>query len=187
MAVPLILLAAGSAVAGYAGVPEILHGANRFEHFLAPSFGVPSFGDVAASAEAAAETANGSLEVTLMVVRSILALAGIALAAELYLKRPGSAERLAARFPGLYRFLLNKGYVDESYDEAIVQPIKALAEGALWRGLDVTVIDGAVNGTGTLVTEAGAAVCKVQTGSMRAYAVSVLVGVVMIVGYYLWR
>ena len=117
---------------------------------------------------------------------SIIALAGIGVAAQLYLRRPGAAG-LAARFPGVYRFLLNKGYVDEIYDEAIVQPIKALADGALWRGLDATVIDGAVNGTGTIVTETGAAVRRLQTGSMRAYAMSVLLGAVMIVGYYLWR
>ena len=121
-----------------------------------------------------------------MILASILALAGIALAAQFYLKRPGSwPAPWRAAFPGLYRFLLNKGYVDEIYDEAIVQPIKALSEGALWRGLDVTVIDGAVNGTGTIVIETGASVRKLQTGSMRTYAVSVLLGVVMIVGYYL--
>jgi NADH-quinone oxidoreductase subunit L len=186
MAVPLVVLAFGSIVAGYLGVPEILHGANRIEHFLAPSFEAPSVGDTV-SAQAAMEPGNGSLELVLMIVASILALAGIALATQFYLKRPGMAARVAARFPGLYRFLLNKGYVDEIYDEVIVQPVKALAEGPLWRGLDVTVIDGAVNGIGTIVIETGGSVRKVQTGSMRAYAVSVLVGVVTIIGYYVWR
>ena len=87
----------------------------------------------------------------------------------------------------MYRFLLNKGYVDEVYDELIVQPVKALSEGALWRGLDATVIDGAVNGTGTIVTETGTLVRRAQMGSVRAYAVSVLLGAVVVVGYYLWR
>ncbi|HEV3217864.1 MAG TPA: NADH-quinone oxidoreductase subunit L [Vicinamibacterales bacterium] len=186
MAVPLVVLAFGSIVAGYLGVPAILHGANRLERFLAPSFEAPSSGG-AASAQAAMEAGGGSLELALMIVASILALAGIALAARFYLTRPGTADRVAARFPGLYRFLLNKGYVDEIYDEAIVQPVRALAEGPLWRGLDVTVIDGAVNGIGAIVVETGGSVRKVQTGSMRAYAVSVLVGVVTILGYYVWR
>jgi len=185
MAIPLIVLALGSAVAGYVGLPEILHGANRFEHFLAPSFVGPSFSEAAAVAQG--EAANASLELMLMAVASLLAVAGIFLAARVYLKRPETAERLAGRFPGLYHFLLNKGYVDELYDEAIVQPIKALAEGALWRGLDATIIDGAVNGAGTIVAETGASVRRLQTGSMRAYAVSVLVGIVTIIGYYLWR
>jgi NADH-quinone oxidoreductase subunit L len=186
MAVPLVVLAIGSVLAGYAGVPEVLGGANRLEHFLAPSFEAPAIaGELRAALPA--EVANTGLELTLVILASLIALAGIGVAAQVYLKRPDIAEGLAARFPGLYRFLLNKGYVDEVYDEMIVQPLKALADGALWHGLDATVIDGAVNGTGTLVVETGAVVRRLQTGSMRAYAMSVLLGVVLIVGYYLWR
>ena len=92
---------------------------------------------------------------------------------------------LAARFPGLYRFLLNKGFIDEVYDAALVQPVKALSEHVLWQG-DARVIDGAVHGTGTIIVESGSVVRMIQTGSMRTYAVSVLAGVVVIVGYYLW-
>ncbi len=66
-----------------------------------------------------------------------------------------------------------------------MQPIKALSEQVLWKG-DARVIDGAVHGTGTIVVEIGAVVRMIQTGSMRTYAVSVLLGVVLIVGYYLW-
>ena len=55
----------------------------------------------------------------------------------------------------------------------------------LWKA-DARVIDGAVNGTGQIVVETGALVRQIQTGSVRAYAVSVLLGAVVIVGYYLW-
>ena len=177
MAIPLIVLAIGSIAAGYVGVPGVLFGANRIQHFLAPSFQASSAGQLAA--EAAGESSaqgHAGQELTLMLLASAIALAGIGLAARIYLKRPEIAANLAARFPGVYRFLLNKGYVDEVYNEAIVQPIKALSEGALWHGLDATVIDGAVNGTGLIVTESGSMVRRVQTGSVRAYAVSVLFG-----------
>jgi NADH-quinone oxidoreductase subunit L len=188
MAIPLIVLAIGSIAAGYVGVPHILGGASRFEHFLAPSFQAPLMAQMAA--EAASETGlieNPGLELILMGLASLMALGGIALAARIYLQRPETAERLAARFPRVYRFLLNKGYVDEIYNETIVQPIKALSEGALWQGLDATVIDGAVNGTGTIVAETGSLVRRAQTGSVRAYAMSVLLGAVVVLGYYLWR
>ena len=190
MAIPLIVLALGSILAGYVGVPAVLGGANRLEHFLAPSFQAPMSDGAERVAEAAGESSaagQGSVEFTLMALASLIALAGIGLAARIYLQRPETAANLAARFPGVYRFLLNKGYVDEVYDEAIVQPIKALSEGALWHGLDATVIDGAVNGAGTIVSASGSAVGKAQTGSVRAYAVSVLLGAVLVVGYYLWR
>jgi hypothetical protein len=49
------------------------------------------------------------------------------------------------------------------------------------------VIDGAVNGVGQTVTGASALVRRMQTGSVRAYAASVFLGVVAILGYYLWR
>jgi NADH-quinone oxidoreductase subunit L len=55
----------------------------------------------------------------------------------------------------------------------------------LWKG-DARVIDGAVNGTGQIVVETGSFVRQAQTGSVRSYAVSVLLGTVMIIGYYLW-
>jgi len=179
MAFALITLALGSVVAGYAGVPEVLGGANRLEQFLSAS--VPSASAV--TREAAPEAS----ELWLMFVASLLALVGIGLAFYAYLRRPETASRLADQFPRLYRFLLNKGFVDELYDEVLVEPTKVLAEGALWRAIDATIIDGAVNGAAVIVGEAGGALRKVQTGSMRAYAVWVLLGVVVIVGYYLWK
>ncbi len=185
MAVPLVLLAFGSIVAGYVGVPAVLGGGNRIEHFLASSFEAPATAGPAA--EAAAESGRAGLEFALMALASLVALAGIGLAARIYLQRPEAAANLAARFPGLYRFLLHKGYVDEVYNEAIVQPIKALSEGALWQGVDIRVIDGMVNGAGVVASESGAAVGHTQTGSVRAYAVSVMLGAGLVIGYYLWR
>jgi NADH-quinone oxidoreductase subunit L len=186
MAIPLVVLALGSILAGYVGFPGMFGGANWIEHFLEPSFTTPAFAGSLEGAEAAG-AASHSLEMVLVIVSSILALAGIAMAAQLYLKRPAVPARLALRFPRLYRFLVNKGYVDEIYDEVFVQPIRSLSDNVLWKGLDTRVIDGAVNGVGTIVEETGAGVRHLQTGSMRAYALSVLLGAVLMVGYYLWR
>jgi NADH-quinone oxidoreductase subunit L len=180
MAVPLIVLAVGSVFAGYLGFPAALGGSNVIEHFLAPSLAVTAEG-----APATAEHADHTIELLLMIVSSLIAIAGIGTAVFFYLKRPNMPDILAARFPGLYRFLLNKGFIDEAYDAALVQPVKALSEHVLWQG-DARIIDGAVHGTGTIIVESGSVVRMIQTGSMRAYALSVLVGVVVIVGYYLW-
>jgi NADH-quinone oxidoreductase subunit L len=83
--------------------------------------------------------------------------------------------------------LLNKYYVDEIYDAAIVEPVRIGSQEGLWRGLDVQVVDGAVNGTGALVAAGASVLRRLQTGSVRAYAGSMFVGVVVILGYYLWR
>jgi NADH-quinone oxidoreductase subunit L len=181
MAVPLVVLAIGSVVAGYLNVPAAIGGSAFLEGFLEPSLHVPALD----AAHAAGEHADHAVELTLMIVSSLVALGGIGLAAFLYLKRTELPDRLAARFSGVYQFVLHKGYVDELYDMLLVQPIKALSESVLWKA-DMRVIDGAVNGMGQIVTETGAFVRQLQTGYMRAYAVSVLLGVVLIVGYYLW-
>ncbi len=191
MAVPLIVLAIGSVLAGYAGVPHALGGSNRMETFLEPSFAVEATEHHSAEGEASthppdASSESSTTEVALMGVSSAIALLGIGIAVFFFLKRRDRAEKIAAALPGPYRLLLNKYYVDELYDTAVVQPIKRTSTVALWRGVDAGVIDGAVNGTGAVVRGGSAVLRRLQSGSMRTYAVSLLFGVVAILGYYLW-
>jgi NADH-quinone oxidoreductase subunit L len=174
MAFALIVLAGGSIVAGYAGL------SGRFERFLAPSFALPP-------PEAVPGVDAGSLETTLMIVSSLVALAGIGLAAHFFLKNRKAAGALADRFSGLYGVLMNKYYVDEIYDSAVVQPIHLVSEEGLWKGIDARLIDGAVNGVGESVSGMSRLLRLLQTGSVRAYAASLFFGVVLVLGYYLWR
>jgi NADH-quinone oxidoreductase subunit L len=191
MAFALIVLAIGSLVAGYIGIPHALGGHNQLSGWLAPSFqAVAPAGEVVDSAAAlAGEAAEGAivLERILMGVSSLIALAGIGIALIVWLRRPAIAEAMARNYPGLHRLLLNKYYVDEVYDAAIVQPIRIGSEEGLWRRFDVNVIDGAVNGTGTIVASWAGMMRRLQTGSVRSYAGSMFVGVVVILGYYLWK
>jgi NADH-quinone oxidoreductase subunit L len=200
MAIVLILLAVGSVAAGYVGVPAVLGGSNRIEHFLAPSFEAPGGDEAPTLREHAspgeskdegghepAESGDHAAEVGLMAFSSGIAVAGIGIAAYFFLRRRDAADRVAATFGGVHRVLLNKYYVDELYDAAIVQPIRRTSERALWRVFDAGVIDGAVNGAGSFVNGASAILRRLQTGSMRAYALSVFAGAVLILGYYVWR
>ena len=177
MALVLIVLALGSVVAGYVGLPEALGGGNWFANFLEPSFHV----------DAAHEGADHGLELTLMILSSGVALAGIGLAVYFFLRNRQAAAALAQRFAGLHRVLLNKYYVDEVYDATVVQPIRIVSEEGLWKIVDARLIDGAVNGVGRLVSGSSDLLKRVQTGSVRAYAASLLFGVVAILGFYLWR
>jgi NADH-quinone oxidoreductase subunit L len=199
MALALIVLALGSVLAGYVGVPHALGGTNALAAWLEPSFearsvttlageqvAAPGEPEATPAGEAGAE-GNQSLELTLMVVSSLVALLGIGLAAFIWLKRREIADNAARTFHGVYTLLLNKYYVDEIYDAAIVQPIRIVSQEGLWRGVDVHVIDGAVNGTASIVQGGSSLMRRLQTGSVRAYAGSLLIGVVLILGYYLWR
>jgi NADH-quinone oxidoreductase subunit L len=188
MAIVLVVLAIGSVLAGYVGVPDVLvRGGNRIEAFLEPSFRAPIPGVEHAAAATEATEGSGGSELALMAVSTVVALAGIGLATVIYLKREGLADRIAARFTGVYKLLLGKYFVDEIYDAVIVQPVKRVSTFLLWRGVDAGLIDGTVNGVGLVVRGWSAVLRRLQTGSVRAYAMSLFVGVVVIVGYYLWR
>ena len=171
MAIALVVLAIGSVFAGYIGL------GGRFEHFLEPSFAPQTVHDVA----------DASAEKTLMIFSIVAALAGIAVATVFFLTNRRAADAMAARFSGVYRLLLNKYYVDEIYDAAVVQPIRIASEDGLWKVVDARVIDGAVNGAGDIVGGSSELLRRLQSGSVRAYAASLFVGVVLILGYYLWR
>jgi len=184
MALALVLLAIGSVVAGYIGIPHALNGHNALGAWLDPAFGIH---EVAAEGAEGAAADHASLELTLMVVSSVIAILGIAIATAIWLRKREFAETMARTFAPIHKLLLNKYYVDELYDAAIVQPIKVVSQQGLWRGFDVRIIDGAVNGTGALVSGGSAVLRRLQTGSVRTYAGSLFVGVVVVLGYYLWR
>src|SRR5581483_1707645 len=171
MAIALIVLAIGSVAAGWIGI------GGRFEHFLEPAF-APQTAEVAS---------EGGVELTLMLVSIVVAFAGIGIATYYFLKNTHAAALLAARFAGLRLLLQNKYYVDEIYAAALVQPIRITSESGLWKGVDVNVIDGIVNGVGRTVAGTSDVLRRLQTGSVRAYAASLFFGVVLILGYYLWR
>jgi NADH-quinone oxidoreductase subunit L len=192
MAVVMVVLAAGAVGAGYLGVPAALGGSNRIEHFLEPSVGAGERTSQTGASEAAqpgvqlGPQQSGEDEIGLMAVSVVAALGGIGLASFFFLKNPGAADDIARRFRRLHDLLDHKYYVDDLYDSAVVRPVRVISEKGLWKGVDVGLIDGAVNGIGEVAGRGGEVLRRIQTGSVRVYAASVFVGVVMILGYYLW-
>jgi NADH-quinone oxidoreductase subunit L len=122
-----------------------------------------------------------------MAISSGIAIAGIVIAAYFWLRNRAAADAMARRLHGVYNLLLHKYYVDEIYDAAVVQPIKLISTGGLWRGVDAGLIDGAVNGIGQTIRAGSGGLRRVQTGSVRTYAASLFLGVVLILGWYLFR
>ena len=203
MTLPLMALAAGAAVAGFAGIPAALGGGNWFEHFLAPAC-------AARGLEAATEPhVSGAAELGLMLVSVIVAAAGILAARHIYESRAGLAEALAARWRGLHRLLLNKYYVDEVYDATVVNVTTSSARG-LWRVdalvvdgfvnawgwstqiaawfshmFDKYIVDGLVNLLGWSAGEGSYAFRRVQTGLVQNYALMMLAGVFVLLTVYL--
>lgn len=153
---PLMVLAALSLGGGYfLNVP----------HYLEPLFG----GEHAAHDE------------TLVLISVGAGLLGIALAALFYVVKPGLADGLARAFSWPYKLFYNKYFVDEAYDAVIVHPLRDGSSSVLWKGVDARIIDGAVNGTGSLMRAIGGGLREMQSGYIRRYAAWVVLGSVAII------
>jgi len=172
---PLSILALLSVVGGLVGLPAWL-GTNRFENFLEPSFEFAYVGEHHAGHEL-------TLELSLVALVVALACGSIYLAYRYFVADPGRADRIAQAYPGIHRVLVNKFYVDEIYDAVIVHPIEKISRGFLWQGVDVQLIDAAVNGVGSLMQNWGNRVRRLQSGYARAYAGWILFGAVMVFVY----
>lgn len=111
---------------------------------------------------------------------------GLGLAWLFYIARPEWPERVARTLRPLYLFLYNKWYFDELYDFLFVRP--ALALGRLfWQGGDVGIIDRfGPDGVAQAVLAGGLRTIRLQTGYLYHYAFAMLIGVVLLVGIYLF-
>jgi NADH-quinone oxidoreductase subunit L len=113
-------------------------------------------------------------------------LGGIALAYLFYIVAPSIPESLTRTFGGLYTLIYNKYFVDEFYDETVVSPVVDGSRTLLWRGADVTIIDGAVNGVGKLARVAGGFLKLAQSGYIRNYAAWVVAGSIIAILVMVW-
>jgi len=174
MRVPLVLLALLTVVAGWPlGIPSA-HG-TRFARFLAPVLPLHAEPD-----------AGGLVAYMLIVLSVVVAAAGIVLAWLVYMTAPVRPERVGQPRTPLHALLLEAYYVDRLYDRLLVRPLGALWE-RLARGVDLGLIDGAVNLVGRAVVVAAALLRRLQTGYVVNYALTMLLGAVVVVGFLLAR
>jgi NADH-quinone oxidoreductase subunit L len=173
MTLPLVVLAALTIVAGWAvGVPSAQ--GTRFARFMAPVL------------TASEEEASGVVTYMLLILNVVVAAAGIGLAWIRYVATPVRPEVIGRPTTPLHAFLLNAWYIDRFYDRAIVRPLGALFV-FMGRRVDAGVIDGLVNLSGRMVVAWAAAGRRLQSGYVVNYALTMLVGAVVLVGYLLTR
>jgi NADH-quinone oxidoreductase subunit L len=183
---PLVFLAVLSVCAGWVGIPWLSKG---YSMVIYPFNGHPH---------------HAEAHISVMIISTIIASAGIYLAYLMYYKGSISPDAMAQRFKPIYKFLYNKWYFDEVYDFLIVRPVYALAR-FLWKfdakiidglvnlqatitvwlstlkyWIDAYIVDGIVNGLG-LVTGAASSVLRlVQTGRLAHYLLVILFGLIVI-------
>ena len=176
MMIPLAVLAVGSILAGYP----------LKEYFIGHHH--DAFWKGALAYAQSNQILHDYHEVPKWVVAAplVMMLSGFALAWYMYVRSPQTPVRLAAEFPGLYQFLLNKWYFDELYERIFVRPAKWLGK-FLWKQGDGTVIDGfGPDGVSSSVIRVTDRVVKLQTGYIYNYAFAMLIGVAGLVTWYLF-
>ncbi len=204
MTVPLIVLAFLSTVGGLIGVPYAMSSlvglgeVNAFEHTLEPVVAKAHPLDAAQSehstvaepkGEAKSEPKTAEPDHTVHSPEVILkerllagfsvvvALLGIGIGWVVFKKDP------LRKMP---KILEEKWRLDEFYNGYIVDPLTNVSRSLLWKGFDLGIIDGFVNGVGSLVTALGAAIRRIQVGFVRSYAAIMLFGALVVIGYFVY-
>jgi NADH-quinone oxidoreductase subunit L len=170
--VPLVLLAIPSVVAGYV-VGPVVYG-DFFGSAVPPTHG--EFHGIGAF------MLHGLVSLPFW-----LALAGIATAYVLYMKRTELPKRVARAFGPLYALVERKYGFDELYSWLFAGGARTVGKG-FWRGGDQTVIDGLmVNGSARVVGWFSGVVRLAQSGLVNQYAVAMLIGVLILTFWFIRR
>jgi NADH-quinone oxidoreductase subunit L len=166
MTIPLWILAALSIAGGLLNLPFVL----TLEHWLEPALGIH-------------EEPLLTLELLAITLSVIVAAFGLVIAVARYIRGEGWPQRMSDSFSGLAPVVERKWYVDEIYNAVIVTPLRLIAD-LFAEVIDSKVIDGLVNGVAKISAGLGERARQLQTGAIPAYALSILIGVVALVAYF---
>ena len=201
---PLVALAVLAVVAGWTlpggfGLANLLEQA-RPVGTEATSSGGFVFGNLVSPAEY--ESHVGAIHATATMTAFTTALAGVLLAATMYLWKIVSPALVAGMLKPAYTFLANRWYVDELYNALFVLPTLGIArlasgfdrtvidriiDGVAWAArqlagidawIDRNLVDGLVNATAAATWNSGLWLKQLQTGRLRQYVMFIVVGTV---------
>ncbi|HEY4959637.1 MAG TPA: NADH-quinone oxidoreductase subunit L [Terriglobales bacterium] len=191
MILPLMILAVLSFVGGWVGIPAALGGSDRFDHFLDPVFAAHSPVETKLVAptneELAAHHEETGTELLFMGISVSAAALGFLGAWFLYYKRTDLPAKMAAAAGGLYTFVLDKYKVDEFYGAAVIRPIVLASTNILWKGIDATLIDGAVDESAVGARDISDGLRHMQSGNIRSYAGWVAFGAAVVIAFMVWK
>ena len=115
------------------------------------------------------------LHAAMMLISSMIAIAGITAAAYYHWLNRSASDRIATRYSTAISLLANKYYVDELYNLAVVQPLRFV--GYLCFIFDRLIIDGIVMVIGFVPRAIGLTIRPIQQGSLQGYGIGMAAGV----------
>jgi NADH-quinone oxidoreductase subunit L len=171
MGLPLIILALGSLLAG-AVFMRFFIGGDEVSFWR---------GSLVTHGEA-----HHEVPILVMLAPTLAMALGFAVAWYFYITNPLVPFGLSKRFRGLYQFLLHAWYFDDLYDFLFVSPAKRIGR-FLWKTGDGTIIDGiGPDGVAARVIDITNRVVKLQSGYIYHYAFVMLIGVALIITYFIF-
>ncbi|QTN28306.1 NADH-quinone oxidoreductase subunit L [Rhodoferax sp. AJA081-3] len=180
--VPLILLAIPSVLIGYLTIQPMLFGdffkdaifVNAQLHPAMKELGEAFHGPVAMAVHG------------LSTLPFWLAVAGVALSYVFYMLKPEWPAAIKKTFLPVFNLLENKYYLDWINENILARGARGLGT-VLWKGGDQAIIDGTVvNGSWKLVGWISGSVRKVQTGFLYHYALVMILGIFVLMTYFVW-
>jgi NADH-quinone oxidoreductase subunit L len=184
---PLVVLGVLSVVGGWLNLPESikLGRIGLLDRWLEPVVGESTL----RITHGTVPEANPTLEYALIGIALAIAIVGIIVAWTMLKPEQLVPKREAKPEEGFERVLANKYYVDEIYDDAIVQPTVSVSRGLLWEGIDDGLIDGVmVRFLGGQVPRfVGWVGSRLQSGQVGTYAWVLIVGVLFVLGAFTIR
>jgi len=183
---PLVILALLSICGGWIGIERSAGWINmeRFSGFLAPVLG-------ATAAEGSWRLAVPftshllSLETVLSIVAVLMALEGWMIADKYYRRKLTRPALLAAAYPGSYKLLASKYFVDEFYGTVVVKPLLRFSKYFLEWVVEIGILGGAAWLLGGVANFAGAILQRWQSGNLRSYAAWLAAGAAVVLVFLL--
>ena len=178
---PLLLLAIPSVVIGFFTIEPMLHGSFFRDAIFVNAERHPAMEELGREFQGAMAMAlHGFTTAPFW-----LALGGVATAYVFYLLKPGIPAMVQARFGFVYRVLEHKYYMDWINERLLSPAARAVGTG-LWKGGDMAIIDGAINGAARTVGVFAALSRRLQTGYLYWYALVMVFGVIGLMTWQLW-
>ena len=174
MVLPMAVLAVFAILIGFVSNPLVDLGlvpAHWFAHFMGEGWvyvKIPSF------------------DLPLAVVSSAVAIAGIFVAYMMYYRQAWSAEAMGRRLKSAYTTLSRKYYFDELYEDILVRRVFYNGVARILDWGDKNIVDWVADRIGWLGANVGAPLRQLQTGQLQQYGAAISVGILIMLGLYLW-
>ena len=176
MVVPLMVLAFGACFAGIIGYGWFI-GEGAGEFWANTIFTLPT--------HTALEDSH-HVPMWVKYLPLVVGALGIATAYIMYMFVPTLPAMVVKAIRPVHKFVFNKWYFDELYNAIFVRPAFQIGR-ELWKTGDKAIIDGlGPNGVASTADETAKRVSSIQSGYLYHYAFSMLIGVVLMVSWYLF-